>query len=96
MQTTINADRIRQQLEEYVADKPFRLNPDTSVIDRVVQGLAKRQETTGMATCPCRMATGKPEADKNIVCPCIYHEREITEKGACHCLLFVAETEGNA
>lgn len=97
METVVDAQTLRRRLEEYVADKPFRLNPDDAVVDRVVRGLAKRLETTGRATCPCRLATGDAEADKAIVCPCVYHEEEIEAKGVCHCMLFVAnDTEGTA
>ncbi len=82
---------IREALDRYVAGKPFRYHPDPAVVRRIVSGLAKRKAKTGLALCPCRLATGKPELDQKIVCPCVYHEEEIAAHGRCHCRLFVSD-----
>lgn len=84
---------IKDALDVYVADKPFVYNPNDAFVEKIIQGLAKRKAESGLATCPCRMATGKEDLDKKIVCPCEYHEQEIAEQGHCHCYLFVAEKD---
>ncbi len=83
-------EAIKADLDAYVARQPFRYHPDPEVVRRVIKGLAKRQEATGRAYCPCRLVTGDPEKDEAIVCPCRYHESEIESQGSCHCKLFVA------
>jgi ferredoxin-thioredoxin reductase catalytic subunit len=81
---------IKDRLDEYVKRKPFVYYPDEEVVERIIKGLAKREEKSGQAYCPCRLVTGKPELDKKIVCPCEYHEDEIAKQGFCHCRLFAS------
>lgn len=80
---------IREMVEQYAASAPLRLNPDTSVVDRVVAGLEAREKKTGLRLCPCRIAKKDPVENQKIVCPCIYHLEEIERDGHCHCHLFV-------
>lgn len=87
---TTEEQEIKQDLDKYLETKEFRYHPDDEVVHRVIKGLAARRSKTGMLLCPCRLATGDPEKDQAIVCPCRYHEKEIAEQGMCHCRLFVA------
>lgn len=89
MQLTPEAEAIKARLDEYLATTDFTWNPDESVVERVLNGLAKRQEKTGAAYCPCRLVSGDEAEDRKIVCPCAYHAQEIAEEGQCHCRLFV-------
>lgn len=89
MDQTPDEDGIRRDLDKYLEGKAFRYNPDREVVDRVIRGLAKRKGKTGKVHCPCRLLTGKSEADDRIVCPCVHHEEEIERQGFCHCRLFV-------
>jgi len=41
--------------------------------------------------CPCRLASGHRERDKDIICPCIYREEDIREYGSCYCGLYVTD-----
>lgn len=80
---------LRAKLERHLEGKPFRFNPDAGVVDRLLAAMAMRQRKTGSPYCPCRVATGDPEKDKDIACPCVYHEAEVERQGFCHCRLFV-------
>ncbi|MDK2916192.1 MAG: ferredoxin-thioredoxin reductase catalytic chain, partial [Euryarchaeota archaeon] len=40
-----------------------------------------------------RLRSDDPEKDRIIICPCIYHEKEIEEQGTCHCRLFFKKGE---
>jgi ferredoxin-thioredoxin reductase catalytic subunit len=60
---------------------------------RRLRGLARNKVRVGAAYCPCRLRSGDPEKDRIIICPCIYHEKEIEEQGACHCRLFFKKGE---
>jgi ferredoxin-thioredoxin reductase catalytic subunit len=75
-------------MEEHARKTGYRLNPDPKVVDSLITALAKRAERFGQPYCPCRVATGDPEKDKAIICPCIYHVEEIARQGICHCHLF--------
>ncbi|UJS17953.1 MAG: hypothetical protein L3J17_02555 [Candidatus Jettenia sp.] len=81
---------IRKVLDNYATHSPYRLNPDTKIVDRVVKGLAMRKMKYGYAYCPCRLVMGDAEKDKKIICPCVYHVEEIARDEECHCNLFVS------
>lgn len=80
---------VKELLDSYVENKSFNYNPDEEVVERVIRGLSKRKDKSGYMYCPCRIVTGSIDKDRNIICPCEYHEHEIEEKGHCHCYLFV-------
>ncbi|HHT9130842.1 MAG TPA: ferredoxin-thioredoxin reductase catalytic domain-containing protein [Candidatus Brocadiaceae bacterium] len=65
--------KIRKLIAAYVAHSPYKLNPDTKIVDRVVKGLVMRKTKHGYAYCPCRLVMGDIEKDKKIICPCVYH-----------------------
>jgi ferredoxin-thioredoxin reductase catalytic subunit len=82
---------IRAKLDSYVQSREFSYNPDSRVVERIVNGLAAREGKTGNAYCPCRLTTGNPDEDKKIICPCEFHEDEIENDGHCYCNLFVKD-----
>lgn len=73
---------------EYAASRGWKVNPNGNQLGAVVKGLARNTTRFGEQYCPCRMRTGDAEKDKEIICPCIYHEDEIKNDGNCHCRLF--------
>lgn len=87
----IEEERTRAKV--YAKEKGFILNVNEKQLETVLRGLARNQEKFGAAYCPCRLRSGDPEKDRIIVCPCIYHEQEIEEQGACHCKLFFKKAE---
>ncbi len=81
-------EEARDRAKQLAKEKGYILNVDERQIEAVLRGLARNQERFGAAYCPCRLRSGDPEKDRVIVCPCIYHEKEIEEEGTCHCRLF--------
>lgn len=59
-----------------------------SNLDAIIKGLLKRKQTKGGYYCPCRIVKDDEEWKKNIICPCIFLDEEIKEKGKCHCNLY--------
>lgn len=83
---------LLEKIERYAQSKGYRLNSDHAAVERVVHGMAVRKAKMGEAYCPCRFATGNPEVDQKIICPCEFHYEEIEKNGQCHCqLLFAGE-----
>jgi ferredoxin-thioredoxin reductase catalytic subunit len=76
---------------DYAKKQGYRLNPEEKRLESVIRGLARNKQRFGARYCPCRIRSGDLEKDKNIVCPCIYHEQEILDQGSCHCNLFFSE-----
>ena len=87
--------KIRKMITDYAAHSPYKLNPDTKTVDRVVKGLVMRKIKFGYAYCPCRLVMGDAEKDKKIICPCVYHVEEIERDGECHCNLLWAIKKAN-
>ncbi len=56
-----------------------------------INSLLENKKKYNSLACPCRLATGKPEDDADIACPCVYCKDDVEEFGACFCLLFVKE-----
>jgi ferredoxin-thioredoxin reductase catalytic subunit len=73
---------------EYARSRGYVLNPEEKRLKTVIKGLVRNKQRFGARYCPCRIRSGDIEKDKAIVCPCIYHEKEIKEQGSCHCNLF--------
>jgi ferredoxin-thioredoxin reductase catalytic subunit len=40
--------------------------------------------------CPCRLAAGDRDKDKDIMCPCDYRAPDVEEFGSCYCSLYVS------
>lgn len=81
-------EKIYAFVKKYCALKGLRLNPDTRIVEIVIEGLAKNELLRGARYCPCRLVAGNPREDKNKICPCKWHKEEIERDGHCHCGLF--------
>ncbi len=75
------AEPIRKRLEKYLVGKNFYFNPQQEVVDAVLVAMAKRKVQYGEEYCPCRRVTGDKIKDAAIICPCVYHEKELDEDG---------------
>ena len=84
-----NFEEFLKHYKEHSDKNGYKLNPESQNVERVMEGLLRNQEKYGERYCPCRRVTGDKEADKKIICPCIYHKEEITKDGHCFCRLFV-------
>ncbi len=80
----------RELVEDYAANSPYKLNPNTTHVDKMIKSLAKKKLKKGFFYCPCRMLSDNKEVDAKIICPCEYHKEEIEKDGVCCCDLFVS------
>ncbi len=95
-------ERLRQEkpeeeipawAREYAKTHGYVLNPDKKRLRVVIKGLARNLTKHGEKYCPCRVRTGDREENRVIICPSIYHGKEIEELGMCHCNLFFRRNE---
>ena len=82
------AKKLIKEFKEHTEKNGFRLNPNKKIVEHFIKGLLKNEENFGKKYCPCK----KIHNDK-VICPCIYHKKEIKEQGHCHCFLFVNNGE---
>lgn len=80
---------IRTRLEQCMTSGPYRLNPDTEMVDYVIEGLARNELKHGFAYCTCRVPQGIEAEDRKIICPCDTLAEQVEQWGHCECRLFV-------
>ncbi|MHA1437117.1 MAG: ferredoxin-thioredoxin reductase catalytic domain-containing protein [Promethearchaeota archaeon] len=65
------------------------LNNDVQTFNDLINGLIENKKTLGYQSCPCRLACGKRDLDRDLICPCDYAPLDIEEFGACYCNLYM-------
>ncbi|MDO9035455.1 MAG: ferredoxin-thioredoxin reductase catalytic domain-containing protein [Methanoregula sp.] len=78
-------------LQKETNDSGYRLNPDVEFTKNLVAGLLKNERRYGYRACPCRLASGKMETDRDIICPCDYRDPDLNDFSACYCALYVSD-----
>lgn len=66
------------------------LNPDSEFTESLAEGLTTNFNRYGYYLCPCRDTEGSREADKDVVCPCVYSWKDVEERGHCYCALYLS------
>ena len=84
-------DETYDRLKKVNEPKGYFLNKDEELVTQLIRGLLTNKERYGYMSCPCRLATGVREADKDIFCPCDYREADVAQYGSCYCALYVTE-----
>ncbi len=84
-------EKLYEGLSKYADSQGIQLNKDREYVMEIMRGLIKNEERYGYRSCPCRLATGIKERDKDIICPCAYKEPDIKEYGSCYCNLYVSK-----
>jgi ferredoxin-thioredoxin reductase catalytic chain len=69
----------------------YLLNADEEFTRDLVAGLLINEQRFGYRACPCRLASGNRDQDRDIICPCDYRDPDIAEYGTCYCGLYVNE-----
>jgi ferredoxin-thioredoxin reductase catalytic subunit len=82
-------DEVRQRAESDAQTSGYYLNPDADFLKDLLEGLLRNEERYGYLSCPCRLASGKFELDRDIICPCDYRDPDVQEFGYCYCALYV-------
>ncbi len=84
-------ERLRAGLEADAESAGYHLNPDRDFASGLIEGLLVNERRYGCRACPCRLARGDADADRDIVCPCDYRDSDLLEWGACYCGLYVSD-----
>ena len=85
----ITLEKVRQRAESDAKTYGYYLNPDPDFLKDLLEGLKQNEERYGYPSCPCRLASGKFDFDRDIICPCDYRDPDVAEYGACYCALYV-------
>lgn len=93
-----NVEEAKKRAESDARSRGYFLNPNPAFLNDLLEGLVENEKRYGYPSCPCRIATGKFELDRDIICPCDYRDADVEEYGACYCALYVSKDvfEGKA
>ena len=89
--TPITLDQVRKRAEADANTYGYQLTPDPELLKMFLEGLKTNEERYGYPSCPCRLASGKLEYDRDIICPCDYRDPDVQQYGACYCRLYVTK-----
>ena len=83
-------EELYEALRKVQEPKGYFFNQDKTRVMELLEALRTNKERYGYMSCPCRLAAGDREADKDIICPCVYREADVREYGSCYCNLYVS------
>ncbi len=85
-------DQLYKGLKKSQEAKGIYFNNNKDLVFELLNGLLTNKDRYGYMACPCRLASGKREKDKDIICPCEYRTPDLEEFGACYCGLYISTT----
>lgn len=85
----ITLEEVRRRAEADAKTYGYYLHPDPDFLTDLLEGLRKNWERYGYPSCPCRLASGNFDYDRDIFCPCDYRDPDVQEFGTCYCALYM-------
>lgn len=86
-----NVPELKELLRKIQEPQGYFFNCNQEQAEALIKGLLTNKERYGYMTCPCRLASGNRDKDRDIICPCVYREPDIKEYGSCYCGLYVSK-----
>jgi ferredoxin-thioredoxin reductase catalytic subunit len=84
-------EELFEMLKKTQEPKGYFFNKDKERVLELMEALLTNKARYGYMACPCRLAWGDRENDKDIICPCVYREPDMKEFGSCYCNLYVSK-----
>jgi ferredoxin-thioredoxin reductase catalytic subunit len=81
---------LYERMQKVQEPKGYYFNQDKERTFELLEALLLNKERYGYMGCPCRLLSGDREADRDIICPCVYSVPDIEEYGSCYCNLYVS------
>ncbi len=88
----MTAAELYEKLRPVQEAKGYYFNRDLEGMTiPLLESLLINKERYGYMVCPCRLASGDREKDRDIICPCVYRDPDVAEYGSCYCGLYVSK-----
>jgi ferredoxin-thioredoxin reductase catalytic chain len=84
------AEKLYELLKKVQEPKGYFFNKDRARVFDLLEALLVNKNRYGYMCCPCRLALGDKEKDRDIICPCVYRAADVEEFGSCYCNLYVS------
>ena len=85
------AQKLYEMLKKVQEPKGYYFSNNKERVLELLEALLVNKERYGYMSCPCRLASGDREGDKDIFCPCVYRSPDVEEFGSCYCNLYVSK-----
>jgi ferredoxin-thioredoxin reductase catalytic chain len=82
---------LHETLKKIQEPKGYYFNRDKERVFDLLDALLVNKKRYGYMSCPCRLASGERDLDKDILCPCVYRNPDVEEYGSCYCNLYVSK-----
>ncbi|MFZ3115938.1 MAG: ferredoxin-thioredoxin reductase catalytic domain-containing protein [Syntrophales bacterium] len=89
-------EKLYEMLRKIQEPKGYFFNKDRAWVLSIIADLLVNKARYGYLSCPCRLAAGDREQDRDIICPCVYREPDVAEYGSCYCNLYVSKAWNEA
>ena len=87
----MDAQELYERMKKVQEAKGYYFNKDKERTFELLEALLVNKERYGYLACPCRLAINDRNADRDIICPCVYSVPDIEEFGCCYCSLYVSK-----
>jgi ferredoxin-thioredoxin reductase catalytic subunit len=87
----MDVEKLYETLRQAQEPKGYYFNKERERTLELLKALLVNKERYGYMCCPCRLASGDREKDRDIICPCVYRELDVKEYGSCYCNLYVSK-----
>lgn len=87
----MDAAVLFEKLKKVQEPKGYYFSNNHERVMELIEALIVNKDRYGYMVCPCRLASGDREHDKDIICPCEYREPDVAEFGSCYCNLYVSK-----
>ena len=86
-----NLEAVKKRAKNDAKTHGYYLTPDQDLLQDLLEGLLTNEKRYGYPLCPCRLASGHLELDRDIICPCDYRDPDVNEYDQCYCGLYVSK-----
>ncbi|MBW2562017.1 MAG: ferredoxin:thioredoxin reductase [Deltaproteobacteria bacterium] len=80
-----------EMLQKSQEAKGYYFSGDRERTTELIEALITNRNRYGYMACPCRLASGEREHDRDIICPCVYRAPDVKEYGSRYCNLYVSK-----
>jgi ferredoxin-thioredoxin reductase catalytic chain len=87
----MDTQQLYEALKKAQEPKGYYFSNDKTRVFELLDALLTNKNRYGYMVCPCRLASGNRENDKDIICPCVYRKPDVEEFGSCYCNLYVSK-----
>ena len=87
----MDASELYGKLKKIQEPKGYYFSNNHERVMELLEALLVNKARYGYMVCPCRLASGDRDNDRDIICPCDYRQPDVAEFGSCYCNLYVSK-----